>query len=565
MKQIADTDVSSWSSLSARYAELARVPSGRDAIAGWLAEWSAFTEGVSEAAAWLSIRRSQDTEDPERRDAYLGYVKEVAPRIQEAEQGLMTQLVASGWSRPDMAITLRRFRADVELYRQENLDLIAEERALQSKYGEIVGGLTVEFDGAPRTLAQLAPFRASPDRSVREGAWRAGAEAMLGVRDELDALFDELFALRRRIAANAGHGNYADFRWQQLARFDYTPADAERFHQAILTGAVPALRRAAQARAASLTLEPLRPWDIEVDPWGGDPLRPFDGGAELAERSQAVFAALDPALGDMVGTMSAEGLLDLDNRKGKAPGGYCATLSRRRRPFIFMNAVGTEDNVRTMLHEAGHAFHVFDRSHLPFVWQRGAPTEFAEVASMSMELLTSPYIGREHGGFYAPRDAVRSRLAHLERMVFFLPYMASVSAFQHELYANPPATRSERDRLWATIYARYNVGVDWSGLDDTLHSLWHHKLHIFTVPFYYIEYGLAQLGALQVWRNSLSDAPGALEAYRSALALGNTRELPGLYAAAGARLAFDEAAVTDLVSLVEEGMGQHRSALAAAG
>jgi oligoendopeptidase F len=264
----------------------------------------------------------------------------------------------------------------------------------------------------------------------------------------------------------------------------------------------------------------------------------------------------------MVRTMDREGLLDLDNRKGKAPGGYCATLHRRRLPFIFMNAVGTEDNVRTMLHEAGHAFHVFDRSHLPYVWQRGAPMEFAEVASMSMELLTSPYIDRQHGGFYDARDAVRSRLSHLERMLWFLPYMATVSRFQHELYGANDATRGGRDALWSRLFLQYNVGVDWSGLEDTVESLWHHKLHIFTVPFYYIEYGLAQLGALQVWRNALADPAAALRAYREALSLGGTRTLPQLFEAAGAQLAFDAATVTDLVGLVENRFEGYLQALA---
>jgi oligoendopeptidase F len=265
----------------------------------------------------------------------------------------------------------------------------------------------------------------------------------------------------------------------------------------------------------------------------------------------------------MVATMQAEGLLDLENRKGKAPGGYCSTLPVRGRPFIFMNAVGTEDNVRTMLHESGHAFHVFDRRVLPLVWQRRTPMEFNEVASMAMELLPSEYLTRDQGGFYDERDALRARIQHLERMVVFLPYMATVDAFQHWLYAHPEHTRAERDAAWLALHERYNVAGDWSGHADSRASLWQHKLHIFEAPFYYIEYGIAQLGALQVWRNSLADAPGALAAYRRALALGGTVPLPALYEAAGARLVFDAGGVAELMGLVEASMANLEERLAA--
>ncbi len=289
-----------------------------------------------------------------------------------------------------------------------------------------------------------------------------------------------------------------------------------------------------------------------MDVFGGPPLKPFETGDELAEGCRRIFAQLDPDLGRHIATMQHEGLLDLENRQGKAPGGYCSTLPARGRPFIFMNAVGTEDNVRTMLHEAGHAFHVFERNALPWIWQRRSPMEFNEVASMSMELLTSPYLSRDEGGFYDPRDALRARAQHLERIVVFLPYMATVDAFQHWLYAHPDHARAERDAAWLELHTRYNVAGDWSGFEASRESLWQHKLHIFQAPFYYIEYGLAQLGALQVWQNSRTDAEGALQSYRQALALGGTVPLPELYAAAGARLVFDTAGVGELVAVVEE-------------
>jgi oligoendopeptidase F len=250
--------------------------------------------------------------------------------------------------------------------------------------------------------------------------------------------------------------------------------------------------------------------------------------------------------------MRDEGLMDVDNRKGKAPGGYCATLTARGRPFIFMNAVGTDENVRTMLHEAGHAFHVFERAALPTLWQRRSPMEFAEVASMSMELLTAPYIGREEGGFYAPRERLRATLQHLERIIGFLPYMATVDAFQEWVYAHPGHTHAERDAAWLELHRQCCIEADWTGLEDSRASLWQHKQHIFNSPFYYIEYGIAQLGALQVWQNSLRDPAAALRQYRAALALGGTKPLPELFAAAGAELLFDSAHVAERVAFLEE-------------
>jgi oligoendopeptidase F len=540
-----------WDDLAPLYGELQARELADGGLEGWLADWSRLAERVGEAASLTSIRYTQDTEDPDRKAAYLHYVKAIAPEVRVAEQALKERFLATEEEPEGLEMALRQFRADADLFRAENVPLQAEEQALAARYGEIVGGLTVDFDGEARTLAQLAPYRARPERELREGAWRAGMEGLLGVRGELDALFDQLLALRVRIAANAGYDNYRDYRWRQMGRFDYSPQDAVRLQAAVLSVAVPALARAAARRAAALGLETLRPWDTEVDVYGGQPLAPFRTGEELAEGSRRIFERLDPRLGEQVALMAGEGLLDLDNRKGKAPGGYCSTLPERGRPFIFMNAVGTEDNVRTMLHEAGHAFHAFEKQRLGYIWQRRTPMEFNEVASMSMELLTSPYLGRSSGGFYTERDAARARLQHLERILVFMPYMATVDAFQHWLYAHPDHSRAERDAAWLDLHRRYNVGADWSGLEDSRESSWQHKLHIFEAPFYYIEYGLAQLGALQVWRNSLADAEGALDAYRRALSLGGTVPLPELFQAAGARLVFDEASVTALIGLVE--------------
>jgi len=563
-------DLLDWATIEPHYARLEAEPLTESSVGAWLAGWSALAEALSEAASRSSIEYTQQTDDEERRDAYFRYVREIAPRRNRAEDVLIRKLLAAvddwGGDLPDdlgleLDTAMREFRGRAELFREENVSLLAEDRASSARYGEIMGALQVEFEGEPRTLAQLRPFLAVNDRARREAAWRASAQTALSARERLDELFDQLVELRGRTARNAGMDDYRDYRWRALGRFDYTPDDVSRLRLAIVETVVPARRRLARHRADALGLTVLRPWDTEVDINGDEPLAPFTGGAELVEGGARVLGNVGAVFGDRLQAMWTGGLLDLENRPGKAPGGYCASLDVQRLPFIFMNAVGTDDDVRTLLHEAGHAFHVYETANLPLIWQRGSPMEFAEVASMSMELLAAPYLDRASGGFYDGADAVRARLALLEGIIDFLPYMATVDHFQEWVYAEPDHDRRARDERWGELFELYCGGLDWSGLEDVHATGWQRKLHIFQVPFYYIEYGIAQLGALQVWRNALQDPRTAIAEYRSALALGGTRKLPDLFEAAGARLAFDAETVGVLVELIESEADRLRGTL----
>jgi oligoendopeptidase F len=379
-------------------------------------------------------------------------------------------------------------------------------------------------------------------------------------RQPLNALWVDLLALRRQIAANAEYSDYRNYTWQAYARFDYTPQDCERFHDAIEQIVVPAATRISRRRQQMIGLDTLRPWDLTdgawsrpVNPPATPPLKPYRSSDELLHKTAAMMDRLDPQLGKYFHTMIDENLLDIENRKGKAPGGYCAYLSVIKRPFILMNEVGVHDDVQTMLHEAGHAFHAFESSHLPYAQQLNPPMEFNEVASMGMELLGGAYLAASEGGFYSGAEAVRARIERLEQMIFFWPYMAVVDAFQHWAYTHPDQASDPNacDATWGDLYQRFLPALDWSGLEDELVTGWHRKLHIFHVPFYYVEYGLAALGAAQVWRNALSDQAGAVANYRSALALGNTATLPDLFTTAGARFAFDAGTIGEIVSLVE--------------
>jgi oligoendopeptidase F len=361
----------------------------------------------------------------------------------------------------------------------------------------------------------------------------------------------QFLGLRQQIAANADLPNYRAYRWRELLRFDYTPEDCYQFHQAIEEVVVPAAKTVYERRRQRLGVDALRPWDLEVDLYRKPPLIPYTGISELEQTTSNIFRQVDPQLGEYFEIMRAENLLDLENRVNKAPGAYCSYYLYSKRPFILMNGVGIHDDVQTLLHEGGHAFQVFECSQLPFFFQ-DIPAEFAEVASMSMELLASPYLVKDRGGFYSHEEAARARIQHLESLLLFWPYMAVVDAFQQWVYENQQAAADPEncDACWASLWARFMPGVDWSGLEQELRTGWQRKLHIFEEPFYYVEYGLAQLGSVQIWRNSLADQAGAVASYRQALALGTSVTIPELFQAAGAEFSFDGTSLRQSVDLI---------------
>ena len=388
--------------------------------------------------------------------------------------------------RPEHRQFLRRLRNDADLFRPENVPLQAQLQTLANDYDKRTGPMTVTLDGQEETLPQAEGRLLHTDRAARETAWRAVQTRWLAERAALDALYLEMLPLRRQLAANAGLPDYRAYMWRALKRFDYTPEDSLAFGRAIETEIVPLAARLLERRRKALGVDTLRPWDLLADPESRTPLAPFADVAELEEGTARIFAQVDPALGADFARFR-QGFLDLGSRRGKAPGGYCSFFPRTGLPYIFMNAVGTEGDVRTMLHEGGHAFHGLASSATqPLVWNRGAPMEFNEVASMAMELLALPYLERGKGGFYTTEEAVRARQEQLERIVLFLPYMAVVDGFQHWVYAHAPegVTARDMDAQWDALWGRFMGGVDWSGLDAERMTGWHRKLHIFTVPFY---------------------------------------------------------------------------------
>jgi len=542
-----------WADIEPCFQELAGRAVTAATVEGWLADWTQVANLVAETYSRLWVATTVNTIDAQAEQRLFAFLDHVHPRAQAAEQGLREQLLNSGLQPAGMDVPLRNMRSHSEIYREANLPLLTEENKLSNQYDKIIGAQTVTWQGRERTISQLKPIYLDDDRAVREQAWRLGLTRQLADRDAINALWAKFMGLRRQITANAELPSYRDYRWKAMLRFAYTPGDCEQFHRAIEQVVVPAAQRVYDRRRQRLGVSSLRPWDLYVDPLGRPPLRPFGDVAELDAGIQRMFRRVDPQLGAHYDVMRREALLDLDNRKGKAPGGYCTEFPVAKRPFIFMNAVGLHEDVQTLLHEGGHAFHVFESELLPYAHQREVGLEFAEVASMAMELLAAPYLLADEGGFYTQAEAMRARVEHLEENLLFWPYMAVVDAFQHWVYehADTATEPANCDAKWAELWGRFMQGVDWSGLDEEMTSGWQRKGHIHQVPFYYIEYGLAQLGAAQVWRNALRNQAGAVAQYRHALSLGGTVPLPELYAAAGARFAFDTAIVGEVVGLIE--------------
>lgn len=523
----------------------------------WLLDFSELTAVVDEHGARLYIAKTCHTDDKAIEARFMNFVELVEPRIKPHFFRLQKQFLecphraALEASDPKYVNLTKKWRADVELFREENVPLETEVTKTVSEYDKISGAQSVQIDGKEFTLPQTSRFLEETDRALRERAWRAVAERRLQDRAKLDDIFDTLLPLREKIATNAGKKNYRDYMWTALKRFDYTPADCEAFHDAVEKTVVPLIRKLDQDKAKTLGLAVLRPWDTEVDVLGREPLRPFDQAKidDFVQKTWQIFDRMSPALAADFHSLRVNDNLDLESRKGKAPGGYQSTLEEVGQPFIFMNAAGMQRDVETLLHEGGHAFHALASASEELVFLRSAPMEFCEVASMSMELLACDHFDV----FYSePSAASRAKRFQLEGNIRILAWIATVDAFQHWIYTHPGHTRPQRTAKWLEIRQRFTGAVDWTGLDAEHEAFWHRQLHLFHLPFYYIEYGIAQLGSLQLWLRSQEDRHTALSNYRHALRLGGTKPLPDLFTAAGLHFDFSEKTVRPLVSAVEE-------------
>ncbi|MEI9961310.1 MAG: M3 family oligoendopeptidase [Limisphaerales bacterium] len=545
-------DLGDWPQIAPLFGQLERrAAEAQDAadLERWLVDWSELSAALDEEASRRYIAMTCHTDNADAEKAYLHFVEKVEPQL-KPRQFVLEKIYVAHPQREKLPkqrfeVFDRDVKNHVELFRPENVALETEEAKLSQQYQKLIGAQTVNFRGEEKTLVQMGRYLEEPDRALRQEAWELVAKRRLQDVEKCEEIFDALIQLRQQIAKNAGFENYRDYAFRQKGRFDYTPENCFQFHDAVEKEIMPAVREIQNERKRLMKLEKLRPWDLGVDPQNRPPLKPFAEVGEMVSRTQKIFNHLDPELAGGFQQMQDLKLLDLDNRKGKAPGGYQSTLSESRLPFIFMNAVGLQRDVETILHEAGHAFHAQATRAEDLYAYRSAPIEFCEVASMSMELLGNEFLEE----FYATPEANRARKTHLEGIIGFFPWMATVDAFQHWIYTHPNHTRAERKAAYLKLMDRFGGDVDWSGFEESRAHSWHRQLHIFIHPFYYVEYGIAQLGALQVWSNSKRDKAKALNDYKKSLVLGGSRPLPELFAAAGCKFKFDAATIKPLIQL----------------
>jgi oligoendopeptidase F len=550
-----DFSISTWELIEPYFVQLEQRPlPGKEDLVRWLMDLDELQSVFLESQAWRYIQMTGNMANAAYEEAFNFFASSLEPKAAPYFNNYRKLLLASPFSgkleKETFGIFLRSVKRELELYREENIPLLTQIDVMGQEYARIVGAITVVIRDKEMTLQQASNLFKSTDRTVREQTYRQIRELRLATRETLDALFDKLLHLRQQVAANAGFANYRDFSFSALGRFDYSPADCFTLHDAVAAELVPLVRKLDEKRKQTLGLDKLRPWDLDVDISGLPPLVPFANAEDLIEKTIACFNRIHPDFGSYLRIMNEMGHFDLDSRKDKAPGGYNYHLPETGVPFIFMNSVGSLRDLVTMVHEGGHAIHSFLCRELPLKDNKDVPAEIAELASMSMEL-----ISMEHWDVFLPNpeDLKRAKKEQLEKVLRALPWICLVDKFQHWVYVNPSHTHQERKAAWRTIASDFeSTVIDWEGLEEGRESEWHKQLHIFEVPFYYIEYAFAQLGAIAVWRNYRKDPVSSLQKYREALSLGYTQTIRELYEKAGVGFDFSREYVKELAGFVKE-------------
>ena len=551
-----DFKVSSWDVLKPHFENLLeRKVESVKALKKWFLDRSELESVINEDLAWRYIQMTCYTENEEYRKHYQFFIENIQPQIAPVSDKLNKKAAHSPFldalaKEEGYDIMVRTLKKEIEIFREENVPLYTEINMEAQKFARLNGAMMVVIGGKELTLQQAAVLLMSTDRAKREEAYQEITERRLKDKDTLDNLFSKLLELRHQVSVNAGFENFRDYMFKSLGRFDYTPQDCFNFHDAIQHEVVPILNEFSIERKKALRVEQLRPWDKAVDPEGREALKPFTSGAELTEKTIEVFRRLDPFLGQCVSIMKEMGHLDLESRKGKAPGGYNYPLAEIGVPFIFMNATSTLRDMVTIMHEGGHAIHNFLTRELELNDFKSTPSEVAELASMSMEL-----ISMDHWDvFFADKNELkRAKREHLEDIIETLPWVATIDKYQHWLYLNPGHTAESRRKEWNNIFDRFaDTITDWSSLQTAKDYLWQKQLHLYEVPFYYIEYGMAQLGAIAIWRNFRIDPVKGLQGYQNALKLGYLRSIPEIYKAAGIQFNFSREYINELMAFVRE-------------
>jgi len=548
--------ITTWEGLKPYFDELlGKSLNSMQELKGWLHDRSELESAIGEDLGWRYIHMTCYTDNKEYSDRYQDFIQNIQPQIAPVTDQLNKKAAASPFlialaREQDYNILVRNLKKDIEIFREENVPIFTEINTETQKYAQISGAMTIEWKGQELTLQQASVLLLDTDRDVREAIYHKITQRRLKDKESLETLYTKLIQLRHRVALNAGFANFRDYMFKAYGRFDYSPKDCFDFHDSISSEVVPVLEELAENRKDQLQVETLRPWDKAVDTAGRPALKAFDGGKDLTEKSIECFHKLDPFLGECLQIMNAMGHLDLESRKGKAPGGYNYPLAEIGVPFIFMNATSTMRDMTTIMHEGGHAVHNFLTKDLSLGDFKSPPMEVAELASMSMEL-----VSMDHWDvfFQNSDDLDRAKMEQLEDIIETLPWVATIDKFQHWIYEHPDHTPSQRKSNWNRIFHEFaDTVTDWRGLEEAKDYLWQKQLHLYEVPFYYIEYGMAQLGAIAIWRNFKRDKKQGLNGYLNALKLGNLRTIPEIYRAAGIKFDFSKSYIRELMSFVRE-------------
>ena len=547
--------VKKWDDLEPIYQELQNRPILSAAeLEDWIVDRNALEIAVYEEFGWRYIRLTTNTQHETAIKEYEYFVQQISPQASAYEFQLNKKLFDSPYAqsleKEQYRIYLREINDSSRLFREENIALIASERLQAKHYGTLFSKIVIPFQGVDLTLQQALGKLEESDRATREQAFKLVHSNLGALAVEVEGIFDDLRAIRLQIANNAGFSNYRDYRFQHLGRFDYSPQDCLDFHESIRTTIVPIVTAIHERRKRNLQLEELRPWDLNVDPMAQAPLQPFCGEQELMEKSIRLLHELHPLFGQCIERMRQAGHLDLESRPNKRHGGYNMPLTATGISFIFMNATGSVGDMRTFMHESGHAVHALLTRALPLITAKRPPAEIAELAAMTMELLT---MDLWHHFFPLRQDLLRAQIWQLENILQLLPWIATIDQFQHWIYTHPDHTAEERRQCWLTTMQAFSTPIiNRAGLDDYVACAWYRQLHLFEAPFYYVEYGMAQLGAIAIWKRYREQGSVALNDFIAALSLGYTKSIPEVYATAGITFQFSVDYVSDLAQFINK-------------
>lgn len=546
--------INSWQDLQPIFDEiLSRNFSTYQDYLNFILDWNKLLSAISEDAGWRYINMTCHTNDERLKQKYLEFVTQIEPHLQIVQNKLNQITYNSPYfqSLPDSEFSIfkKNIQKDIEIFREENVPLFTKIQEFQQKYAEITGSQSIQYDGKTLTLQQASVYLKKLDRKQRKEVYYLINERRQQDETTLNKLLDDLIQLRHQVANNAGFNNFRDYMHYALGRYDYTVQDCKQFHASVQNTVVPILEEIHRIRQKKLNLEnDYYPYDTQVDMYGLEPLKPFETEEEFIQKSIQCFEQIDSFFADCLKEMHVQKRLDLSSRIGKAPGGYQYPLYQSNVPFIFMNAVGLHRDLVTLMHETGHAVHFFLNTHYPVIDFKSPPSEVSELASMSMELMTM-----EHWDVFFPdkKDFMRAKQQQLESVIDALPWIAAIDKFQHLLYEHPQHSVNERYEFWMDIVKKLSAkNIKYDGLEHFLKIRWQAQLHIYEVPFYYIEYAFAQLGAIAIWKNYKQNPKLAIEQYKKALSLGNTKSIPEVYQTAGIQFNFSESYIKDLMHFV---------------